>query len=95
MIQNARFELKPKNKSQCHSSIRIVWYNVMTDVWTCGCIVLQLSHYLMVIERPKCKIHVGYVISDVDFQKINHRTLRESNLQAQLLLSFENDQIEV
>ena len=46
-------------------------------------------------ERPKCKIHVGFVIPDVDFQKIKHRTLRESNLQAQLLLSFENDQIEV
>ena len=38
--------------------VRIVWYNVMTDVWTCGYIVLQLSHYLMVIERPKSKIHV-------------------------------------
>ena len=58
--------------------------------WPLRCLAVWWSS-----ERPKCKIHVGFVISDVDFQKIKHRALREPNLCAQLLLSFENDQIEV
>ena len=84
-----------RNRKTNLNVVRIVWYNVMTDVWTCGYIVLQLSHYLMVIKRPKCKIHVGIVIFEVDFEKLKHRAPRESNLYTQLLLSFENGQIEI